>query len=241
MADLSEMESQPHLTSQSVPEPLSITPQDQFSNEQTDASPLSDLHIQMLGSSVKSAKPVRKAAGYARVSGWMTLMAGVVSVLFSLGSISGMMLGIILAAVGMRELGLARRLDALDLRAPAGLAINQLVLGAALIGYAAFKMVTFDAANGVLAGSLGSDPTIASMPEMAGTLDELGRLEYLLNVGVSGVLIVVAFVMQGGTALYYWRKKKRVQTLHRHTPGWVLRVHEVMSNPKSGDQTRRAA
>jgi len=204
-------------------------------------SPLSVRQMQMLGSSVVSAKPIRKAAGYARMSGWMTLLAGVVSVLFSLGSLPGMILGMVLAGIGMRELGLARRLDALDLRAPGGLAINQLVLGMALIGYAVFKVATYDSADSILAGSLGSDPTIASMPEMAGTLDELGRLEYLLNIGVSAVLIVVAFVMQGGTALYYWRKKKRVRTLREHTPGWVLGVHRVMSDPKAAGEFGRAA
>jgi|GEM_PF-2668868 len=207
------------------------------------SSPLNDAQLSMLGSSVINAKPVRKAAGYARISGWMTLMAGVVSVLFSLTSIPGLILGITLAAIGMRELGLARRLDAFDVRATAGLAINQLLLGAALIAYAVFKAATYDSADSILAGSLGSDPTIASMPEMAGTIQELGQLEYLLTLGVSGVLIVVAFVMQGGTALYYWSKAKRVRTLQQHMPGWVLDIHQTMSDPKStnGNRPQRAA
>jgi len=150
-------------------------------------SPLNDAQLSMLGSSVVNAKPIRKAAGYARISGWMTLMAGVAGVLFSLTSMPGLILGVALAAVGMRELGLARRLDTLDARAPAGLAINQLILGAALIAYAVFKAATYDSADSILAGSLGSDPTIASMPEMAGTIQELGQLEYLFTLGVSGV------------------------------------------------------
>lgn len=202
---------------------------------------MSDLQLQTLGSSVMSAKPVRKAAGYAKISGWMTLLAGVVSVLFSIGSIPGMALGVALAAIGMRELGMARRLDALDIKAPGALALNQLALGVVLIGYAVFKVATFDADNGILAGSLGSDPTLASMPEMAGTFEELGRLEYLLNIGVAGVLIVVAFVMQGGTALYYWRKTRRVRTLNQHTPAWALRIHRVMSDPKAEHEIRKAA
>jgi len=168
-------------------------------------------------------------------------MAGVVSVLFSLTSMPGLILGVVLAAIGMRELGFARKLDALDDRAPAGLAINQLFLGAALIAYAVFKAATYDSADSILAGSLSSDPTIAAMPEMAGTIQELGQLEYLLTLGVSAVLIVVAFVMQGGTALYYWRKAKRVRALRQQTPGWVLEVHQVMSNPKGDSMTRRAA
>jgi len=206
-----------------------------------DCSPLSPAQMRALGSSVLNAKPVRKAAGYARISGWMTLMAGVLSVLFSLTSIPGLVLGVALAAIGMRELGLARRLDALDPKAPGGLAINQLLLGAALIGYAVFKVAAYDSANSVLAGALGSDPTIAAMPEMAGTIEELGQLEYLLNIGVSAVLIVVAFVMQGGTALYYWSKTKRVAALRSSTPGWALDVHQVMKDPDAARENQRAA
>lgn len=209
--------------------------------DRLDSSPLTDIQMRMLGTSVQTAKPIRKAAGYAKASGWMTLIAGMVSVLFSLGSIPGMMLGMVLAGIGMRELGLARRLDALDLQAPSKLALNQLALGGALIVYAVWKIVTYDSANSVLAGSLASDPTIASMPEMAGTLDQLGQIEYLLSIGVSVVLIVCAFAMQGGTAMYYWRKKKKIQSLHRHSPGWVLRVHQVMSDPKSSESFQRAA
>lgn len=206
-----------------------------------DSTPLNEAQLRVLGSSVLSAKPVRKAVGYARFSGWMTLFAGVVSVLFSIGSLPGMVLGLALAGIGMRELGLARRLEGFDVRAPGGLALNQLVLGSALIGYAVFKVASFDPADGMLVGAMGSDPTIASMPEMAGTLGDLGQLEQLLNIGVAGVLIVVAFVMQGGTALYYWRRKKMVRRLQEHTPEWVLRVHAVMSDPKSADDWARAA
>ena len=209
--------------------------------DRLDSSPLTEIQMRMLGSSVQTAKPIRKAAGYARASGWMTLFAGGLSVFFSLGSFPGMVLGILLAGIGMRELGLARRLDALDLRAPSQLAINQLALGGALIMYAIWKIAIYDSANSVLAGSLASDPTIASMPEMAGTIEQLGQIEYLLSIGVSAVLIVCAFVMQGGTALYYWRKKKKILSLHRHSPGWVLRVHQVMSDPKSSDSIQRAA
>ena len=209
--------------------------------DRVDPSPLTDIQMRMLGTSVQTAKPVRKAAGYAKASGWMTLIAGMVSVLFSLGSIPGMMLGMVLAGIGMRELGLARRLNALDMRAPMQLALNQLALGGALIVYAVWKIVTYDSANSVLAGSLASDPTIASMPEMAGTLDQLGQIEYLLSIGVSVVLIVCAFAMQGGTAIYYWRKKKKVQSLHTHSPSWILRIHQVMSDPKSGESQQWAA
>ncbi len=208
-------------------------------------SPLSLSHLRMLGSSVQSARPVRKASGYARMSGWMTLLAGAMSVLFSIGSLPGMILGLALAGFGMRELGLARRMDRLDGSAPVWLAINQLMLGAVLIAYAVYKVATYDSADSMIAGSLASDPTIASSPELAGTMDQLTQIEYLLSMGIAGVLVVVAFVVQGGTALYYITKRKRVNELRTHCPEWVLRVHEVMSDPKSldasSDQWSKAA
>lgn len=175
----------------------------------------------------------------------MTLFAGAMSVLFSIGSLPGMILGLALAGFGMRELGLARRMDRLDGSAPIWLAINQLMLGAVLISYAVYKVATYDSADSMIAGSLASDPTIASSPELAGTMDQLTQIEYLLSMGIAGVLVVVAFVVQGGTALYYITKRKRVNELRTHCPEWVLRVHEVMSDPKSldtsSDQWSKAA
>ena len=44
--------------------------------DRVDPSPLTDIQMRMLGTSVQTAKPVRKAAGYAKASGWMTLIAG---------------------------------------------------------------------------------------------------------------------------------------------------------------------
>ncbi len=204
-------------------------------------SPLSLSHMRMLGSSVQSARPVRKASGYARMSGWMTLLAGALSVLFSIGSLPGMMLGLALAAFGMRELGLARRLDRLDSGAPGWLALNQLMLGAVLAGYAVFKVMTYDSADSMIAGSLASDPTIASAPELAGTMEQLKQLEYLMSMGIAGVLIVVAVIVQGGTAVYYISKRKRVKELRTHCPNWVLCVHEVMSDPKAIKEWSAAA
>jgi hypothetical protein len=201
-------------------------------------SPLSHSHLRMLGSSVQTARPIRKASGYARMSGWMTLLAGALSVLFSIGSLPGMVLGLALAGFGMRELGLARRLDRLDGSAPAWLALNQLMLGAVLSAYAVYKVATYDSADSMIAGSLASDPTIASAPELAGTMDQLSQIEYLLSMGIAGVLVVVAIFVQGGTALYYITKRKRVNELRTHCPEWVLRVHEVMSDPSSVDKSK---
>jgi hypothetical protein len=204
-------------------------------------SPLNFSHMRMLGSSVQSARPVRKASGYARMSGWMTLLAGALSVLFSIGSLPGMILGLALAGFGMRELGLARRLDRLDGSAPGWLALNQLMLGAVLAGYAVFKVVTYDSTDSIIAGSLASDPTIASSPELAGTMEQLKQFEYLMSMGIAGVLIVVAVIVQGGTAVYYTTKRKRVNELRTHCPEWVLCVHEVMSDPKALKEWSSAA
>jgi hypothetical protein len=171
----------------------------------------------------------------------MTLLAGALSVLFSIGSLPGMILGLALAGFGMRELGLARRLDRLDGSAPSWLALNQLMLGAVLAGYAVFKVVTYDSTDSIIAGSLASDPTIASSPELAGTMEQLKQFEYLMSMGIAGVLIVVAVIVQGGTAVYYITKRKRVNELRTHCPEWVLCVHEVMSDPKALKEWSSAA
>lgn len=193
--------------------------------------------MRMLGTSVQIAKPIRKATAYARFSGWCTLLAGVISVLFSLGSLPGMVLGGVLAAIGMRELGLARRLARFEMGAPGALALNQIAFGIVLIGYAGYKIVTMGSGDGVIAGTLSADPTIATMPELAGTMDQLNQIEYLLNIGVAGGLILVALVVQGGTALYYFSKRKPLAKLNTHAPDWVLRVHRIIQDPDEDHST----
>jgi hypothetical protein len=52
-----------------------------------------------------------------------------------------------------------------------------------------------------------------------GSIDSLARL---LGVLVYGTLAAVAIFGQGGTALYYFTRRKHVEAYLRETPQWIL-------------------
>lgn len=217
-------------------------------------SPLSRAQLDQLRHSVNNAAPIRKCASYARFSGWSTLLAGAVTLVFGLGNTTALVLGIVLAIIGFREVTLSKRILSLELDAPRKLALNQLALGACLCLYAVYSIATHDPSESVLASSLTSDPALAQAPELAALGDQLAGMERLARYAVWILLIVVAVFMQGGTALWYALKRSRLGAIHAHNEPWVLDVHRVMqghepihthftrrADPEDGLPTRAAA
>ena len=91
------------------------------SNEQPHAAiapVIDESHYEQLEQLVRRAKPARKAASYAGFSGWMTLLAGVIQLPFAFGNPAMLLLCVVLAGIGTRELTLRRKLLKLEMSAP---------------------------------------------------------------------------------------------------------------------------
>lgn len=192
------------------------------------AGPLDESHISELESVTRLARPARRAAGFASVSGWTTLLAGGVSLLFVIGNIPLMIFCVALAGIGTRELSLRRRLLRLETSAPRKLAINQLVLGGTLAAYAIFMLMR-PPGESMIASATSSDPMLQSVPELSGQLNDLSQLEHLVKASVYALMIVIALFVQGGTALYYLCKSRSLRKLHKHTPEWCVRVYRAVN------------
>lgn len=190
-------------------------------------SKLDDSDYAQLVECVRLARPARKAAGYAGFSGWATLLAGAMSLPFSIGDLPMMIFCVVIAGIGTRELSLRRRLMRLETSTPRKLAVNQLVLGGCLIAYAIFKLAQ-PAGESVLASSIGSDPSLQSMPEIANQLDGIAQLERVLIAGIYAIMMLVAFFVQGGTAIYYICKTRALRRLHQRSPEWCIRVYRTI-------------
>ncbi|GEM_PF-2565252 len=191
-------------------------------------TPLSRAQLDQLRHSVSNATPIRKCASYARFSGWSTLLAGALTLVFGLGDTTALVLGLALSFIGFREITLSKRVLSLELGAPMKLAVNQLALGACLALYAVFSIVTHDPSDSVLASSITNDPALAQAPELAQLGDQLAGFEQMARYAVWILLVVVAVIMQGGTAIWYALKKSRLNAIHAHNEPWVLDVHRVM-------------
>lgn len=192
-----------------------------------EVNPLSDAHLNQIKLASKRAKPIEKAIRYANFSGWTTLLAGALSLPFALGNLPMMIFALVIAGVGTRELTLRRQLMKLDLRAPKKLAINQLMLGSALITYALYMLIATPSKT-LIESAMEADPVMQSTPELAGMMDDLIQLEQVATAMMYVAMILLAFVFQGSTALYYLLKSKKLKKMHKHTPDWVIKVYQTI-------------
>lgn len=190
-------------------------------------SPMSDAHFDQLRQITKRAQPIERAAGYAKFSGWTTLLAGACSLPFALGNLPMLVFCVVIAGIGTRELTLRRRLLSLETTAPRKLAINQLVLGFSLTGYAVFMLIASPGGS-MVESAMQSDPLLQSTPELTGMLDDMASLERLAKAMLYAGMIAVAILVQGGTALYYALRTRALRRLHRHSPDWCVRVYQTM-------------
>lgn len=188
-------------------------------------SPLDDDHFAQLGLLVRLARPVNRMAGYAKFSGWTTLLAGALSMPFALRNVPMLIFCVVLAGIGTRELTLRRRLLRLETPAAGKMAVNQLLLASALIAYSVYMLVS-DSGGTVVASAIESDPMLRSTPELGGMMDDMVRIERLAKLLLYTGLIVVAVFIQGGTAVYYATRTGVLRRLHRRCPDWCVRVYQ---------------
>jgi len=201
--------------------------QEQMSAHPGMSNPLNDAHFEQLERAAKLAKPVEKAVRYAQFSGWMTLLAGASSLPFAIGNLPMMIFALIVAGIGTRELTIGRTLRVLDMTAPKRLAINQVLLGSAVCAYAIFMLLSVPG-EGMVESAMKSDPMMQSTPEIGGMMNDMIQLEQVATAMMYVLMIVLAIVMQGGTALYYLLKGRRLKSLHRQTPQWVVDVYRAV-------------
>lgn len=205
-------------------------------------SPLDDSQISQVASLARDTRKLSRVTGYARLSGWIMLISGGLSVVFAMGSHATMALGLALAAMGLREISLARRLSQLDIRAPGLLALNQVVLAVALAAYALYTILNAPEQSTLASGAL-SDPMLAQSPELNGMTQDLEQLEKTARTAISVTMLVFAIVVPGITALVYKSKRKTIKQIHARTPAWTLRVHAAATTGHDpyADDLKRAA
>jgi hypothetical protein len=189
--------------------------------------PLTDAHMYQLQLICKQAKSVEKAARYAHFSGWSTLLAGAFTIPFAISKPSTLVFAMVIAGIGTRELSIRRQLKTLDVRAPKKLALNQLMLGSALVAYAVFMLVSSPGA-GMVESAMSTDPILNSTPELGSMMNDLVELERFATALMYVAMIVIAILVQGSTALFYKSKIRKLIKLHRATPHWTLRVYQTM-------------
>lgn len=181
------------------------------------APPVGPLELAAIARAAHALRPARRAERIAGMSGWLTLLAGALSLPFAMGSGVGLVLSGALVVVGVRELRLRSGLRRLEAIAGGRLCRNQIMLGVALAAYAGLRL---SEGPGTLA-SLGA-ADLEQAPELAAAAEGVARLaHYGLYLG----MIVGAMVVQGSQAAYYASVGRCLARAWAGHPAWVMRVH----------------
>jgi hypothetical protein len=181
--------------------------------------PQADISQQLTMASAAWTK-LRKLAAYASFDGWSLILLGALSlVCFGHGSVIDLLLSFALLGTGLFELSSVRQLRRLKPSAITHLAYNQLVLAAALILYSIVSLVQSHGSGGGI--SLELDQALAQIG--ASSSDAKDQLSAAVEI-LCTALMAFALLVQGGTALYYFSRRKHLQRYLEQTPDWIQQM-----------------
>lgn len=181
------------------------------------ADPLGAADYAALARAGQSLRPVRRGERIAGSSGLVTLLAGLASLPFVLGSGVGLALAVSLCVIGWREMWLRKNLRSLEPLACGRLARNQLLLGGSLALYAVVQLIRGPGSIDSITGG-----QLDQMPELAASADGVMKL---VHIALYAGMVVGAVVVQGSQAAYYTRVGTKLRKAYADNPMWVMRVH----------------
>jgi hypothetical protein len=168
-------------------------------------------HLQALVEASRRTTKIRRCVTVATFGGWTTGAFGGITLLGAIVSFSfaSLFIGVALLAAAWGEFhgaAMVRRYE------PAGarrLAMNQVMLGAALFVYAVWSLISGLRGGGVSSGNPQVDEMIGSITRAA-------------TIMMYGVLAVVGLVGPGLTALYYSGREKLIRQFRDSTEPSVI-------------------
>lgn len=162
----------------------------------------------------------------ARFDGWTIALFALLTLAFGFNSVAGVLMGLAMGGVAFVELRAAGRLQRLEAGAARTLGLNQLLLATVLSIYALWSI------RQVMAGHDGLAEAIAAEPQLSELLngDTLGDVKSIVRqvmLLVYGGLIAVAVLGQGGLAMYYFSREKRLRDHLSRTPPWIVSMQKT--------------
>jgi hypothetical protein len=179
-------------------------------------APLTADQLAEVSAANKRAVDILKAGRVASFNGWTIGTFGVISVLFGLGSLTALVVGVGLLVVAWNEFRGRNLLRGFELKGPRLLGRNQIGLMALIIAYCLWSI----------------HHTIHHPSESIRQLEMVvgagGTVTQLVVWGYAAV-IVLSILAQGLNARYYFRRIDQLQAYLRDTPGWVVELQRATS------------
>lgn len=191
-------------------------------------NPLSASHRRELAVARDRVRPIRSTARVAAFNAWSSAVIAALSVPFSIGSPVGMALTVGIAIVAFNEFRGRKKLLNFE---PAGASLlgwNQLGLLAMITVYCLWMMNTSLAEGSSLSAEIKGLAELDS--SLAGTMDSL---QPMIRQAVRGFylgVIVISTLFQGGTALYYFSRRRLIEAFIAETPDWVRDIERSALN-----------
>lgn len=170
-------------------------------------------------------KKIDRAARVAKSSSIVTLIIGGLGLVVTLLSWdwSGLLISLAICAVGATEwVGYKRMRQAMPAAAKL-LGANQLAFAGVITLYCLVKMLTFSTEQ-VKAAALSPEfrSQLSAMPSLQKSIDtEIDQWAPLVTYGFYSLVIVLSVGFQGGLALYYFSRRKYIESFNDSTPKWV--------------------
>ena len=173
-------------------------------------------HLEQIAAAKKRGRTIQRCASVANLSGWTIAVFGALTFITSIGSIVGMALGIAMCVLSHFEFKGGKEIRRLDPTAPRRLAMNQLILGAAVLVYSVASLWIALHQPSEIDQALGKEAQLSSM---VGSIHDMERMIY---VALYSGMVAAAIIGCGGTAIYYARRKTFIERYLRETPSWIV-------------------
>ncbi|MCA9280137.1 MAG: hypothetical protein H6815_12160 [Phycisphaeraceae bacterium] len=170
----------------------------------------------------KQLKPIRRAIGWAGISGWSTLVFGILSALIGGAqySAAGTAVGVGLIIAGSLELVGRSKLKALSVDAVKFLLLSQLALAITLVSYGGWKVYEVAVHGSPVAREIESQFGDAGAGADIGEI-YVNMIEQFTYVAYFGV-IAIGVIAPAWAAFIYYLKKPLLKRLNAEHPQWVL-------------------
>jgi hypothetical protein len=179
-------------------------------------------HLEQINAARIRGKKIKRCASTAMFSAWTIAIFGALTLVTSIGSFYGMMLGAGMCVLSHFEFRGAKEIRKLDPTAPRRLARNQMIMCVLLLAYSVGSLHSALTGPSDIDQQLGNDPEVRQMlGSSIGDMEKTGAVLLYSLVGVAALLGC------GGTALYYNSRKKFIEAYVRETPSWIVQLERA--------------
>jgi hypothetical protein len=186
--------------------------------------PLTADHRRELSAARDRARVIRKTARVASFNGWTTALIAAASAPFSFTSPVALILTVGLAIVAFNEFRGRKRLLNFEPSGATLLGWNQVAFLAMITAYCLWMLHSNLNDAGAVSDELKG---YADLDATLGTSGGFAALYKQIVVIFYGGVIGLSALFQGGTAAYYFRRRRAIEDFVAETPAWVRDVQRA--------------